>query len=568
VHWFRKGLRLHDNPALLDALRGEPEAVFPGFVLDPWFCQPANVGLVRYRFLHECLGDLDTSLKQRGSRLLVVQGKPTEALPVLFAAYRITRLTFESDTEPYALVRDKAVKEAAEATGVDVATFASHMLRDPEQYLGLNKGKAPGTYQSFLKLYESINGGQPDAPLPAPDVFPPWDSAAAPTEVHLLPTLEDLGYHDSNAAAGESTSGKCSKASTSSLSASSSALSASPGFFDPKAKGSGTSNSDQLPMATKYPGGETEGLRRLNEHVARTTWIATFEKPNTAPNSLQPSTTVLSPYLKFGCISPRLFWVKLEEAYAKAGKKTLPPVSLSGQLLWREYFTLTGYVTPNFDQMAGNPICKQIDWDTNPAFLKAWEDGQTGYPFIDAIMTQLRVEGWVHHLARHAVACFLTRGDLYQSWEAGAKVFDKLLIDADWSLNNANWMWLSCSSFFYQYFRCYSPVAFGKKTDPNGDYIRKWCPKLRKYPAKFIFEPWKAPMAVQKECGCIIGADYPARIVDHDIVLKVNMGRMKAAYDAGKDASAGGGGGVSSSSSSGVKRPQLPSASPAKKKKN
>lgn len=72
------------------------------------------------------------------------------------------------------------------------------------------------------------------------------------------------------------------------------------------------------------------------------------------------------------------------------------------------------------------------------------------FPFVDAIMTQLRQEGWIHHLARHMVACFLTRGDLFQSWTAGAKVFDRLLLDADWSINNFNWMWLSCSGFFYQ----------------------------------------------------------------------------------------------------------------------
>jgi cryptochrome len=133
-----------------------------------------------------------------------------------------------------------------------------------------------------------------------------------------------------------------------------------------------------------------------------------------------------------------------------------------------------GVVVPNYGQMEGNPICRQIPWDNTPPLLAAWKESKTGFPFIDAIMVQLRTEGWVHHLARHAVACFLTRGDLWQSWEAGAAVFDELLLDADWSLNNGNWMWLSCSAFFHQYFRCYSPVAFGKKTDPTGEYIRKY----------------------------------------------------------------------------------------------
>jgi cryptochrome len=97
---------------------------------------------------------------------------------------------------------------------------------------------------------------------------------------------------------------------------------------------------------------------------------------------------------------------------------------------------------------------------------------KTGYPFIDAIMTQLRTEGWIHHLARHAVACFLTRGDLWCHWEEGQKVFEELLLDADWALNAGNWMWLSASAFFHQYYRVYGPVSFGKKTDKHGDYIK------------------------------------------------------------------------------------------------
>lgn len=156
--------------------------------------------------------------------------------------------------------------------------------------------------------------------------------------------------------------------------------------------------------------------------------------------------------VKHGCVSPRKFYHELSRVYAKYNPKNCskPPVSLHGQLMWREYNYFMGYTTPNFDNMVGNPLARQIPWDNDPALLEAWKNAQTGYPYIDAIMTQLRETGWIHHLARHSVACFLTRGDLWQSWEEGAAHFEECLIDSDWSVNNFNWQWLSCTAHFYQ----------------------------------------------------------------------------------------------------------------------
>lgn len=103
-------------------------------------------------------------------------------------------------------------------------------------------------------------------------------------------------------------------------------------------------------------------------------------------------------------------------------KNSSPPLSLYGQLLWREFFYTAATNNPRFDKMEGNPICVRIPWDRNMEALAKWAEAKTGFPWIDAIMTQLRQEGWIHHLARHAVACFLTRGDLWISWEEGMKV--------------------------------------------------------------------------------------------------------------------------------------------------
>ncbi|XP_042588957.1 cryptochrome circadian regulator 5 [Cyprinus carpio] len=482
IHWFRKGLRLHDNPALIAALK-DCKHVYPLFLLDPWYSKNTCIGINRWRFLIEALRDLDASLKKLNSRLFVVSGPPTEVLPKLFEKWKITRLTFEVDTEPYSQSRDKEVMKLAKEYGVEVIPKISHTLYNIDRIIDENNGKPPMTYVRFQSVVKDI--GPPKKPVPAPTKEDMKGVSTPSSEDHEeefgIPTLEDLGLD------------------TSSL---------GPELF---------------------PGGEQEALRRLDEHMQRTVWVCKFEKPKTSPNSIIPSTTVLSPYVRFGCLSARTFWWRLAEVY-RGKQHSEPPVSLHGQLLWREFFYTTAVGIPNFNRMEGNPHCVQVDWDNNPEHLAAWREARTGFPFIDAIMTQLRQEGWIHHLARHAVACFLTRGDLWISWEEGQKVFEELLLDADWSLNAGNWQWLSASAFFHQYFRVYSPIAFGKKTDKYGDYIKKYLPVLNKFPAEYIYEPWKAPRSVQERAGCIVGKDYPRPLVEHDVIHKKNIQRMKAAY--------------------------------------
>ncbi|XP_062395099.1 cryptochrome circadian regulator 5 isoform X2 [Sardina pilchardus] len=477
IHWFRKGLRLHDNPALIAAMR-DCKQLYPVFILDPWYPNNTKIGINRWRFLIGALKDLDCSLRKLNSRLFVVRGKPDEVLPELFKKWKITHLTFEVDTEPHSLQRDKEVLKLAGDHGVEVIQKISHTLYNLERIIDENQGKAPLTYVRFQTVLKSM--GPPKKPVPPPTLENMKGVSTPCTDEHEekygIPTLDELGQ-------------------------------------DP-----------QLASPEVFPGGEQEALKRLDEYMDKPTWVCSFEKPQTSPNALSPSTTVLSPYIRFGCLSARTFWWRLNAVYQG------PPVSLHGQLLWREFFYTAALGVPNFNKMEGNPVCVQVDWDSNADHLAAWREARTGFPFIDAIMTQLRQEGWIHHLARHAVACFLTRGDLWVSWEEGQKVFEELLLDADWALNAGNWQWLSASAFFHQYFRVYSPIAFGKKTDKRGEYIKKYLPLLKKFPEQYIYEPWKAPRSVQEQAGCIVGKDYPRPIVEHEVISKKNIQRMKAAY--------------------------------------
>ncbi|XP_046762296.1 cryptochrome-1 isoform X2 [Gallus gallus] len=435
-------------------------------------------------FLLQCLEDLDANLRKLNSRLFVIRGQPADVFPRLFKEWSIAKLSIEYDSEPFGKERDAAIKKLASEAGVEVIVRISHTLYDLDKIIELNGGQPPLTYKRFQTLISRMEPLEMPVETITPEVMQKCTTPVSDDhdEKYGVPSLEELGF-----------------------------------------------DTDGLPSAV-WPGGETEALTRLERHLERKAWVANFERPRMNANSLLASPTGLSPYLRFGCLSCRLFYFKLTDLYKKVKKNSSPPLSLYGQLLWREFFYTAATNNPRFDKMEGNPICVQIPWDKNPEALAKWAEGRTGFPWIDAIMTQLRQEGWIHHLARHAVACFLTRGDLWISWEEGMKVFEELLLDADWSVNAGSWMWLSCSSFFQQFFHCYCPVGFGRRTDPNGDYIRRYLPVLRGFPAKYIYDPWNAPESVQKAAKCVIGVNYPKPMVNHAEASRLNIERMKQIY--------------------------------------
>lgn len=511
MHWFRKGLRLHDNPALLTASQKVNATKFyPVYVMDGDSYQLKHCTALRANFLVECLQDLDANLRKGGSRLYVGSGDPVEVLPKLWKQWGVTHLTFEEDEtgEPYAKARDEKVLEEARKFGIEVHSFASETIHPLCKYVESAGGSVPITMGGFQTLFGRME--KVAKPQGAPEKYPPSDDVDSTT---MLPPKKptDLPW---------------------------------PRHIPKKDVTPIWGPKDCKNLKPIVRGGETHALQQLKKKVTeRPNYVASFEKPKTSCVATEEmSTTVLSPYMSLGCLSPRQLWYAISESSQRSSvtNKSKPPVSLHGQALWRDFNHLMAHDANcndpgSWGRIKGNKHCRPIPWSDNEALLTAWKEGRTGYPWIDACMKQLEQEGWIHHLGRHAVACFLTRGDLWQSWEKGALHFESNLLDADYALNGFNWLWLSCSGFFYQYFRCYSPVAFQNKNDPNGAYIRKYLPELRNLPAKYIYEPWKAPISIQNQAGVQIGKDYPRPIVDHAIESKENMSKMKMAYDNFKD---------------------------------
>lgn len=189
------------------------------------------------------------------------------------------------------------------------------------------------------------------------------------------------------------------------------------------------------------------------------------------------------------------------------------------------YFGAQAALGYSFAQEPGNKICRFVDWhlrsntSSTPIgqhlldgsyavdspqgdeWFQRWKFGKTGFPWIGALVRQLRQEGWIHHLGRHVVACFITRGGCYAHWERGVEVFEEWLVDHETACNVGNWMWLSCTAFFTMFCRVYRPVAFSRKTDVDGAFVKHFVPELERFDQKYIYEPWKAPIADQKRWG-------------------------------------------------------------------
>ncbi|XP_037072188.1 cryptochrome-1-like [Pollicipes pollicipes] len=490
VHWFRHGLRLHDNPALTDLL-ATCSTVYLMFIFDGESGGTRLIGYNRFKFLLESLEDLDGQLATHGGRLVTARGDPVDVLNMFRVDYGMTHLSFEQDCEPVWLPRDDRVRAWCQQQGVTIIERISHTLWDPAEVIDANGGEPPLTFAMFHQVAMSIG-------LPPPPV------QAAPLDSRQLARVDTDRPHGH------------------------------PVELFPRVP----AVADLKPLSPpagehqkRYVGGETHALYLLGERIAyeEAALSRGIIMPNQyCPDLLGPPRS-LSAYLRHGCLSVRRMYHMLQKVFRAIMDVNGHSLSICLQLIWREFFYTMSVNNPYYDQMEPNPICLNIRWRSDARQLKQWTLGQTGYPFIDAAMRQLVQEGWIHHVARNAASCFLTRGDLWISWVDGLQVFYEHLLDADWSVSAGNWMWVSSSAFekFLDTSDIISPVAYGRMFEPTGEYIRRYVPELRRMPTEYVFSPWEAPLEVQREAGCVVGEDYPCRIVDHQVASRHNCKKMK-----------------------------------------
>jgi len=465
ILWYRRDLRVHDHPALRAALDGH-DRVVPVFVLDDALLGGRYASAARTEFMLGCLRALGDALRERGSGLVVPHGRPEQEIPALAGDARATAVYWTSDVSPYARARDRRVTDALGAAGVDARPTTGGYCVD----VGRPRTRAGKPFRVFSPFARA------------------WSDAArrdvgrAPRRMPALPPGMRRGRVPSLSALG-------------------------------------LSSDVRAPVC---PPGEDAARQALARFLAGT--VDDYARRNDEPAG---GTSVLSPYLRWGCLSAR----ECEErARTRGGRGAHAWVR---QLCWRDFYA---HLLLHHPESAVDELQERyrgaLEWapDRGGRHLAAWQEGRTGFPLVDAGMRQLRETGWMHNRVRLVVASFLTK-DLHLDWRAGEAWFARLLLDGEPAQNTGNWQWIASvgADPAPAFRRMYNPARHQERFDPDGAYVRRWVPELRDVPAERLSEPWTMSADEQAAAGCVIGRDYPEPIVDHAVERRRALERYRAA---------------------------------------
>lgn len=462
--WFRDDLRVSDNPALsAAAATGRP--LLCVYVHDDASAGQRPLGGAAKWWLHGALAALDDSLREKGSRLVLLQGAAQEVLPALAASVGAALICWNRRYGLAAREIDAAIKTRLRDTGAEVQSFNGHLLYEPWEV----RTQAGGPMKVFTPFWRAARSlGDPAPPLPAPQTLTRFDHAAMKSSLPLaalalLPTKPDW-------AGG---------------------------------------------LRAHWTPGEAAAGARLEAFLEDT--LRGYGENRNRPDRL--STSMLSPYLRFGNISPRQIWHAAHQA-ALAEPERIPAADLAkfaAELGWREFSYHLLFHNHDLASRNYNPRFDAFPWKEDEKALHAWQSGRTGYPIVDAGMRQLWTTGWMHNRVRMIVASFLVK-HLLIDWREGESWFWDTLVDADPASNPASWQWVAGSGAdAAPYFRIFNPMLQGEKFDPDGAYIKQWIPELAHLPKALIHRPWAAAdlFAAQNPDGAK-RPDYPPPLVAHD----------------------------------------------------
>jgi deoxyribodipyrimidine photo-lyase len=471
VVWLRDDLRVADNPALAAAAAtGAP--VLALYVLDEESPDVRPLGGAARWWLASSLERLTESLAALGVPLVLRRGPAGAVVPAVVADSGAGAVFWNRRYGGGEIAVDTAVKARLTGDGVAVKSFQGSLLYEP---WAVRSGE-DRPYRVFSPFWRAARAtGELRRPLPAPTSatgFPGTMASDKLADWRLTPTRPDWAGGLREA-------------------------------FEP---------------------GEAGAEKRLSAFLE--TALARYADDRDVPGGT--TTSMLSPHLRFGEISPFRVWHAAAARVAEGGRMVRAVEKFHAELGWREFAWHLLHHAPDLATRNFQPRFDDFPWaDGEEAAVAAWRRGRTGVPIVDAGLRQLWTTGWMHNRVRMIVASFLVK-HLLVDWRVGEAWFWDTLVDADQANNPASWQWVAgTGADAAPYVRVFNPVLQGEKFDADGAYVRRWVPELVRLPDAFLHRPWEAPADVRSAAGLRLGRDYPLPVV----TLADGRARALAAFE-------------------------------------
>lgn len=462
ILWFRDDLRLSDHEALTAALKDDAP-ILAIYVLDEATPGVRPLGGASRWWLHHALVSLSKDLKARGGRLDILRGPQESLITQLATAANASAIHWSRRISQPERDIDAALKSKLKEAGIQAVSHDGLLLHRPWDLTT----KTGGPFRVYTPFWRALQGQVAiPQPLPAPKAIPAADwPKGAPARI----ALDDLG------------------------------------LLPTKPDWAGGLRDEWQP-------GEAGAKARLEAFLDGP--VRTYADERDRPD--KPSTSKLSPHLRFGEISPRQVWHAAKHAAARRPEQDKSLGKFLSEVAWREFAYHLLFHNPELARKNYNPRFDTFPWKhPRPQDVVAWQRGQTGYPIVDAGLRELWTTGFMHNRVRMIVASFLIK-HMMVDWRTGEDWFWDTLCDADPANNAASWQWVAGSGAdAAPYFRIFNPILQGEKFDPNGDYVRRFVPELARMPKSDIHAPWQAPPQMLIAAGVKLGDTYPEPIVDH-----------------------------------------------------
>ena len=450
--WFRRDLRDYDHAALYHALKSSSQ-VYCAFVFDTDILEHLqDKADRRVEFIWESIQALKAALQLKGGDVIVLHGSAQKEIPNLACALQVEAVFANHDYEPIAIKRDEMVAYTLQQNNIDFQHYKDQVIFEKNEILNM-AGKPYGVFTPYKNMWLKTVDDFYVKPYPVDSYI----QNLAKTPPTPLPSLESMGFERTN-----------------------------------------LSN-------MRLPTGMQGGLALFDDFKQR---MSHYKEARNFPAI--KGVSYLSVHLRFGTISVRHLAREAMQA-ANTGSQ-----SWLSELIWRDFYFQILHHNPHL--AAGKTFKAEynaLPFPNNMAWFKAWCDGKTGYPLVDAAMRQLNTTGFMHNRLRMVTASFLVK-DLLIDWRWGERYFAEKLIDFDLSANNGGWQWAASTGCDAQpWFRIFNPITQSEKFDSAGKFIRKYVTELSPCNDKEIHAPWLIPRLRQQHIGVNISENYPSPVVDH-----------------------------------------------------